>query len=59
MGRDDLARKVPRVSEENGDDAGYSIHHRFSLKYFDWNVAELAWRRTAGSNPTRARPSGF
>lgn len=20
------------------------IHHRFSLKYFDWYVAELAWR---------------
>ncbi|WP_284284336.1 IS1595 family transposase [Mesorhizobium amorphae] len=21
------------------------IHHRFSLKYFDWYVAELAWRK--------------
>ena len=20
------------------------IHHRFSLKYFDWYIAELAWR---------------
>nr|WP_310071024.1 IS1595 family transposase [Phyllobacterium sp. 1468] len=26
------------------------IHHRFSLKYFDWYIAELAWREDVRQN---------
>ncbi|MBZ9606109.1 IS1595 family transposase [Phyllobacterium chamaecytisi] len=29
------------------------IHHRFSLKYFDWYVAELAWREDVRRNDNR------
>jgi hypothetical protein len=33
------------------------IHHRFSLKYFDWYVAELAWREDTREWATAARLS--
>ena len=29
------------------------IHHRFSLKFFDWYIAELAWREDVRQNSNK------